>query len=372
MDSGDASGLRAAGLRVAVGPADPAGCASALVQGLRELGVDAELALTFATRYGEPVLTRSERLRYALKAPLRRDVFHLQSWTWLPHALDLRLARAARRTAVVTLHGDDCRLYGLTRALFAPQALARSEAADVAARARLRRLAGLTDAAIVKDLELAAYAYPFFERVYVVPPPVRRELLERDGSTGPAERPIVLHAPSDPRSKGTEAIERAVADVATHVPLEFRLVTGVSHAELREELRRATIVVDQLDAAGTGVLALEAMAVGKPVLAEYDPAVLAPFQADAPIVRVRAETLARELTELMSDRERRERLGRLGRVYVLRTHAPVRVAEATVRIYLEARHASPGLFQATAVGIAPLERGRARLDAAERARVEAR
>lgn len=368
VESADVDPLGAAcGLRVAVGPADPAGCSSALASGLRGLGVDAELVVAFPHPFGFPadrVVRGRARLAYGAAAPFAHEVLHFQSWSWLPHDLDVYLARALRRTVVVNFHGDDCRLYTLTRALFPRQARVGDGSRDDSIRARLRRLGRVAHAAIVKDLELATYAYPFFERVFLVASPVQPNLFRQPLPLREATRPVVLHAPSDPRYKGTSEIERAIASVEKTTPLEFRLVSGVTHDRLQEELRAADVVVDQLDAAATGVFALEAMAAGKPALAEYDPSVLPPFQRDLPIVRVSPQTLPDRLTELLSDVERRRELGAAGRRYVETIHHPTRVATAALRVYHAARTAPPGLYEATAERVAPLDPGLLRLDEA--------
>jgi hypothetical protein len=343
-------------LRVAIGPFEVAGCSAALAAGLRALGADAEVVLTFAHPFGYPadrVLGRAARVRHSLGVPIRYDVLNYQfGTTWLPAGADARLARILRRTVVMSFHGDDCRLYGLAGGLFAiPH---RPGADDSLVRRRLRRLARICHGAIVKDLELAAYVYPFFERVYVAPSPVL-EAPRPEPTRQMRSRHVVLHAPSDPRHKGTTVIEAAVGAVADRIPLELRLVSGVSHDQVVRELQGADVVVDQMDAVATGVFALEAMQIGVPVLAEYDPRVLAPFQRDVPIVRVTSATLERELESLLADDERRRELGQRGRDYVARTHAPAKVAAATLAVYAHVRRGEPGLYEATADGIRRLE-----------------
>jgi hypothetical protein len=339
-------------LRVAIGPHDIAGCGAALAAGLREVGIEAELVVTHAHQFGYPVdriLTPGRRFLYAFGAPLRRDVLHYQfASTWDIGFRDARWAQLLGRTRVVTFHGDDCRFYGLASFLF--PALTGTSAGDGVARARLARLARFCDAAIVKDLELATYVYPFFERVYLVPSPVLPappgNRLERD-----LDVKVVVHGPSDPRYKGTAQIQSAVERVSRRHPLEFRVLTGLPHAVLMEELRNADVVVDQLDAVTTGILALEAMQLGIPVLSQYDAKFLPSFQAEIPLVQVTASTLEAELEALLGDERRRIELQARGREYVNRVHTPARVAAAALRVYEHAREAAPGLYEATADGI---------------------
>ena len=89
-------------------------------------------------------------------------------------------------------------------------------------------------------------------------------------------------------------------------------VSGVPRDVVHAEVARADIVVDQLNAVTSGVFALEAMALGKPVLTESDREQLAPFARDTPLVPVTAATLEAELAALAADPERRAALGARG------------------------------------------------------------
>jgi hypothetical protein len=339
--------------RVAIGPREIAGCGAALALGLREHGVDVEFVVSQPHPFGYPTdrVLSGRRLRaYAFLAPLRRDVLHFQfASTWDIGFRDARWARLLRRTCVMTFHGDDCRFYGLVSFLFAAQT--GESAGDDIARLRLTRLARFCHAAIVKDLELATYVYPFFDRVYLVPSPVLPPPADSRARDRRRDLKVVVHGPSDPRYKGTAQIRAAVERVASRMPLEFRALTGVSHPQLMEELQDADVVVDQLDSITHGIFALESMQLGVPVLAEYDPGMLPSFQSDIPLVHVTAETLEGELKALLGDERRRLELGARGREYVRRVHAPAAVASAVLKVYVHARTSAPGLYEATADGI---------------------
>jgi hypothetical protein len=350
----DRTGSRARRPRVAIGPQEIAGGAAALALGLREHGVDVELVVSHAHPFGYPadrVLSKRGRLAYALTAPLRRDVLHYQfGSTWDIGFRDARWAKLLRRTRVVTYWGDDCRLYGLAGFLFAMRP--GEYPGDHVARLRMARLARFCDAAIVKDLELATYVYPFFERVYVAPAAVLPPADAAGRREENRERPVVVHGPSDPRVKGTARIRAALERIARRRPVDVRILTGVPHARLMDEVRGADVVVDQVGSAITGTFALEAMQLGVPVVAEYNPSLLASFQSDIPLVHATGETLEGEVEALLDDAPRRRELGERGREYVPRIHAPGRVAAALLHVYAEARTAAPGLYEATPDGIA--------------------
>jgi glycosyltransferase involved in cell wall biosynthesis len=344
-------------LRVAIGPAEIAGTSTALAEGLRSLGVDAEVAFwsplpgPFAS---DRALRQPARALYGAAAPLRRDVLHYQyGSTWLPRAVDAAWGRAFGRTVVVTYHGDDCRLAETARRLDWPIAPVTDPANDPFVRRRVARLARFGHAAIVGDLEVASYVQPFYPRVYVSPLPLHnRRAPSRSRSSGGRIR--VLHAPSDQRVKGTDRIRRAVEAVAERLPLEFVVLTGVSHDAVREELARTDIVVDQLGSPSASVFALEAMRAGVPVLSRVDGRALAPFHASLPVVGVTAESLQRKLEEAASDSHLRRRLGEDGKAYVARHHEASQAARAVLRVYAHARQRETGVFEATAEGVAPL------------------
>ena len=92
--------------------------------------------------------------------------------------------------------------------------------------------------------------------------------VRREPTTDP---PVVVHAPLDPRVKGTNDIVAAVDRLqAEGVPLRFELLQGVDRSAVRSALERSAIVVDQFNAGWYGGFAVEGMALGKPVVAALD------------------------------------------------------------------------------------------------------
>ena len=118
--------------------------------------------------------------------------------------------------------------------------------------------------------------------------------------------PVVVHAPSHRGIKGTrfvvEAVDRLRAD---GVELDFRLLEGMPHSDAVRAYAEADILVDQLLVGWYGGVAVEFMALGKPVVCfvaeewtdRYAPAGM---MADLPIVRAGPEDLAGVLSDLVS------------------------------------------------------------------------
>lgn len=145
--------------------------------------------------------------------------------------------------------------------------------------------------------------------------------------------PRVLHAPTDPLRKGTglvlEAVERLRSDGVT---FEFELVEGPIARDLAlDSYRRADLLVDQLLAGWYGGLAVELMALGKPVIAyirrdDLD-RVPAEMRDELPIVEATPGTIYDVLKELLTTRRAElPALGRRSRAFVERWHDPLAIA----------------------------------------------
>ena len=95
----------------------------------------------------------------------------------------------------------------------------------------------------------------------MIPPGIDVSAIEPAPPTDRA-RPVILHAPSSRRRKGTEHVIAACEGLDA----DLVLVEGLHHDEAFERYREADIVVDQLNAGWYGLFAIECMALGKPVV----------------------------------------------------------------------------------------------------------
>ena len=239
------------------------------------------------------------------------DVFHFYfGLTLVPKSLQFRLLRAARKRSVMHFLGSDIRGKPPEELAWAKQAGAR--------------IVGSYDAIRwVPDAEVVPPGIDL--RDFTPVPPVDRE------------RPVVVHAPSSRRRKGTEHVVAACADL----PVDLEIVEGLHHDEARRRYENADIVVDQLNAGWYGLFAIEAMALCKPVVTFlHDEAVARTeeaFGTKVPIVSATAETLRERLRPLVEDPGERRRLGAASRAYVEKVHDLDRIADRLIALYAELR-----------------------------------
>jgi glycosyltransferase involved in cell wall biosynthesis len=307
-------------LRVTHCPVNIAGIPWTNVQALRRQGVDARLVVfnraklhpeaDWSLDRGGPLPLRLAQQAAAFARLLpQTDVFHFYfGLTLLPKSVQFPVLRAAGKKSVLHWLGSDIR--GKTRA-----ELAYGERAGA-------QIVGSYD------------AIRWVPDAQVVPPGLDlREYTPRPPSD--AARPLVVHAPSNRAKKGTAH----VIDACAQLPVELDVVEGVPHDEARERYARADIVVDQLNAGWHGVFALEAMALGKPVVGHLAPDVVErsaeAFGARVPIVSASSETLTDALRPLVADAAFRRELGAQGRAYVERVHDGDRVADRLLAVYAQ-------------------------------------
>ena len=149
---------------------------------------------------------------------------------------------------------------------------------------------------------------------------------------GDDEVPVVVHAPSRRSVKGTQFILEAVRRLrAENVPLEFVLVENLAHAEARRLYERSHLLVDQVLVGWYGAVAVECMALGKPVIGyirEGDMRFLPPgMRADLPVLSAGPDTIYETLKTWLTRRRRDlADVGRRGRAYVEAWHDPLKIA----------------------------------------------
>lgn len=129
--------------------------------------------------------------------------------------------------------------------------------------------------------------------------------------------PMIVHAPSSPKFKGTEFVESAVKELeADGYKFEYRRLQGVKNEEAHRIYREeADIIVDQVLGGGFGTLAIEGMYYGRPVCCYLLDDVYN-WYADCPIVNTNKDNLKEKLAWLIDHPDERLRLGTAGRAFV--------------------------------------------------------
>jgi hypothetical protein len=306
-------------LRVLHCPVNTAGIPWANSQALRRRGVESDL-LVFnryklhpeadisLDRHGNLLRQQATQWRAFLELLPRYDVFHFySSVTLVPKSVQFRILHALGKKGVYQYLGSDIR--GKTR-----DQLAYGLKADAEIVSSYDAIRWVPDAEMILpgvEVSAIAPAIPSVEK----------------------KRPLIVHAPSSRRRKGTEHVVAAVDGLDA----DFRLVEGLTHDEAFALYREADIVVDQLNAGWYGVFAIECLALGKPVVTFlHDEAVRRTQEAygvEVPVVSATAETLRERLRPLVEDAPLRHRIGAASRAYAERLHDIDAIAGELVALY---------------------------------------
>lgn len=150
------------------------------------------------------------------------------------------------------------------------------------------------------------------------------------------ELPVIVHIPSNPRIKGTDAFTAAAKKLKEEGVADYKMITGVTHYEALKAVYEADIVVDQLVIGEYGVLAIEAMALGKPTVCfirnKLEKRYMTEFEG-FPIINANINNAYDVLKELLQDKSKQAEASKKGLPFVGKYHAPKVNAQRLKEIY---------------------------------------
>lgn len=242
--------------------------------------------LPFPLRYAERMLSLSQVVH-------GYELLHFHWSSLIPFGWDLPVWRMHKKKIVLHHHGDDIRNHGEGRLFsrFSDKILVSTpDLLDWSAEAVW----------LPNPIDLGEYHFVGAE--------------EHDG-------PIrIVHAPSARSGKGTEHVLRAFKELQREgYQVELVLVESMPHQKALRLYETADIVVDQLLIGWYGMVAIEAMALGKPVCV-YIRDGLRDYVKGDPLVSADPESIKQRLIELIESPAFRREMGRKGRAYVEAHH----------------------------------------------------
>jgi glycosyltransferase involved in cell wall biosynthesis len=286
------------------------------------------------------------RLLLFVQAALRHDVFIFTGaqgffpfWYW-----DLRILKFLGKKVLFVFLGSDHRppyingVYAGEEQGLGPADLVRLARGMKARLKKIERYAGFT---VGHHLSAHFHEKPFgIIQLFGIPHPGndRRMVQPPSRNRGPLR---LLHAPSRPKVKGSDAIRTAVLNLRKKgYDVELVELTGKPNSEVLEELSRCAFVVDELysDVRLAG-LSTEAAVYGKPTIvggyAEDGhfgvPGVLEK-EDFSPILYCGPDKIEDAMEKLITDEAYRAELGERARRFVEERWTPVEVARRYLRL----------------------------------------
>lgn len=325
-------------MRIVLAPTEIAGQIGMLCYGLRKLGLQVGGYNWFHSYIGykKHIINTDAYELAKLLDPLIHfcDIFHFHNGnTILADHSDVPMIKRSGKKMVMQHWGNDVRTEK-RGALLNPYRLPPGYFSDRKIHKRLTFFSEYIKTAIVQDYEVYPHVQDYYRHVHVLPLACDVSSIEAAYPNVGTVEPIIIHAPTDRDFKGSVYIEHALTMLSEHkFKFTYQPVEKMSHEAAMQAYRSADIIIDQVLCGSYGMLSVEAMAMGKVVVAFIRDDVLAKLPSDLPIVNARPETLYATLEHLIRHPELRRELGIAGRQYVEKYHDVIPVARKLIAIY---------------------------------------
>ena len=147
-----------------------------------------------------------------------------------------------------------------------------------------------------------------------------------EGGSAPLHRrvPVVVHAPSKARVKGSHLVDPVMTELAAEGLIEYRRIEGVPAAEMPALIRDADIVLEQFRIGNYSRAAIEALAAGRVVIGHVHEQVREHVFAETghrvPVIEASPAQLREVIESILSDRARYREVAATGPGFVRAVH----------------------------------------------------
>ncbi|MCR2822854.1 glycosyltransferase family protein [Lederbergia panacisoli] len=262
------------------------------------------------------------------------DLYHFHYGTTLSSDFsDLNELKRRNKKMIMHHWGNDVRFHDQARKNN-PYVYTEDSPPNETIHDKLTKITAYIKEAIVQDYEVYDYVKNYYEKVHVLPIAIDLQYFHANYPSVLKEKPLILHAPTNPDFKGTYYIEKTLENLKQEYDFEYRRIEKMSHDEVINIYKDADIIIDQVLCGSYGLLSVESMALGKPVIAYIRPDLVSCFPAELPIVNSSPDNLYNQVKALLDNPIQRKKLGIKGREYVEKIHSHNVVVNQLLDIYL--------------------------------------
>ncbi|RXZ78913.1 glycosyltransferase family 1 protein [Paenibacillaceae bacterium] len=261
-----------------------------------------------------------QRRHFLSEAAHDYDIFHFHfGETFLKDRSDLEYLKSMGKKLIVQHRGSDVRMLSTAQSFNNPYVRVkkgrRREEEQIIRK--LKQLSSYIDHAIVADHELLPYVKKHYKHTHLLRQFVTLNKFQPLYPSASNKRPLIIHAPTNAYLKGTEYILEGIQRLRKKgLEFDFKLIENLSHEEAIKTYRAADIIIDQLLQGSFGVLSLEGMALGKPVICYIRDEMIMHYPPELPIVNANKHTFYDELKRLVRSAQERRWIGVVSRQYV--------------------------------------------------------
>ncbi|WZY01129.1 glycosyltransferase [Bacillus sp. FSL W7-1360] len=333
-------------IRVLHGPLETANQMGTLVKGLNCHGVHGRSVnliksyLNYEDPYRLEKLWRPGATQQEILAFLKNecmdqfDIFNYHSGyrTFTHGYADVQLLKSEEKPLIIHHWGSEVRV--LETALQTnPYAVVKGSFSAGHIDNMLKLLSKNIRYCVVQDMEIYQYVKDYYENIFVVPVMIDLGDYEMDARESDNDRMLIVHAPTDTKIKGTQAIVEVMAQLKDEFAFDFKLIKGYSHTEAKKLYKQADLVIDQLHLGIYGMVSIEAMAMGKPVVCYMSDFMLDHYPDDVPVINANADTLRDVMKSVLRNKDALPDIGKKSRKYVEERHDMLKNSLEVKRIY---------------------------------------
>lgn len=289
------------------------------------------------TQYSE---TSQKIKEFLISVQPNYDVFHFHMILALqnrfsPRLEDFEQLKRQGKKLVIQHHGSEVRRLSLASQNNPYMRERNDYIGEETIISNLEQLSKIFDHAIVHDYELIPHIKEYYQNIHLIRHPIDLNQYLPIYPSQSNEEPLVVHAPSQRDVKGTEFILNAISQLRNegHNRFKFKLIENLRYEDALKTYQQADIIIDQLRIGAHGVVSLEAMALGKPVICYIRGDLVDKYPGNLPIANANPETIYSVLKELLQSPTKRIDLGVKGRKYVEQYHNPTIIAKELMSLY---------------------------------------
>ena len=262
-------------------------------------------------RYVGASIRSLEKMFSLLKNSTEYDIFHFHFSSTLPFGVDIPIWKMLKKKIIIHHHGSDIRYKG-----------------------EMQMYSKFADKIFVSTPDLLEWS----PNAAWLPNPISLDKFSYAGveHKDKSEGINVIHAPSNRTIKGTEYVIKAVTKLKNEgYKINLILVENMSYSNAIEYYKKADIVIDWINPTFGiyGMVSIENMALGNPVICNVKQKFIDMYFKDLPIFNSLPLSLAEDLRILIEDSNLRKKLGENGRKYVEQMHDADKIAKQLIELY---------------------------------------
>lgn len=262
------------------------------------------------------------------------DVFHFHFGTTLTlDYSDLPKLRELGKKVVNHYWGSEIRLLSKAQRMNNPYAKVKVDNEDSIKRA-LEFRSRFVSHCVSPDWELYEYVRDYYPNIYFIQAAVDMERYPEAPMQTNSNRPfLIVHAPTAPEIKGTKYIVDAIQSLSTSYNIEFKFIQGMAHEEAKQWYSKADLIVDELHCGTYGLLTIESMCMGKPVITWVTDYMRSKYPYGLPVISANPDTIKEKIKWALDNRDALPQIGKNGREYVARNHDITMVVQKIMDMY---------------------------------------